>query len=49
MNKMKFEHPSLEKIAFLASDVITESLCPLDITIEGDLGDGDVDYDVPEY
>ena len=49
MNKLNFEVPSLEKIAFLASDIITESLCPLDIFIEGDGGDSGVDYDVPEY
>ncbi len=49
MDKLNFEVPSLEKVAFMASDIITESLCPIDITIDADGGDSGIDYDVPEY
>ncbi len=49
-----FKKPTLEVITFASSDVITVSICPLDISIEnggqvGGGGDSGVDYGTPEY
>ena len=52
MKRMKFEKPTLERIAFSDSDIMTVSDCLFDISLEGNDspgGDSGVDYGVPEY